>query len=343
MFSPTNNPACSALVPLKLLLEKFGQQHDALKEIVAALQDAERGRSATLASLLAQYTERSPGETLASKSEVGTPPPLFSPGTYPTPTQTSHHTIYTLLLTLLILPHSFSTFFTTCCILELPTFLLSIGSLYPRLRNDYVFAGTFFVLRICLHGYLVWVTLGEAVGGVRGGGVRGGVGEVGGGFESNGLGGLGIGGAVGWGGRAGGDWTRPTCLALAFPMHALWMKDCIRGILRRRKRRRLTTVSLTSESLTTSESLSLASTSTTSPIPITVISNTHLEPGCGNMNNLKLKWKPDLGLIGTKTRKSHTVPQQVKEAPYSSSDGDYAYGGDVSSLMSFSVSDAVAG
>ena len=70
MFSPTNTPASNVLSPLKAILEGFTRQHEALKELVAAVQDAERGRSASLASLLAQYSEKSPAEVLSTKTEV---------------------------------------------------------------------------------------------------------------------------------------------------------------------------------------------------------------------------------------------------------------------------------
>ncbi|KAI0084522.1 hypothetical protein BDY19DRAFT_525593 [Irpex rosettiformis] len=124
-----------------------------------------------------------------------------------------HHTIYILLLTLLVLPHSFSSFFNMCCILELPTLLLSLGSLNKNLRNDYLFASVFFATRICLHMYIaLWCTL-EA-------------------FRESTVNGPGDGGP-----RSISDktWIPPTALTVIFPMHAMWMKDCVRGILRRRK------------------------------------------------------------------------------------------------------------
>ncbi|KAJ3553142.1 hypothetical protein NM688_g3774 [Phlebia brevispora] len=51
-----------------------------------------------------------------------------------------HHIVYILLITLVVIPYNFSSLFALCCILELPTFILAIGSLDAAYRNDYVFA-----------------------------------------------------------------------------------------------------------------------------------------------------------------------------------------------------------
>ena len=48
----------------------MSEQHESMKEIVAALQDSDKGKSASLASLLAQHQERNPAELLTTKSEV---------------------------------------------------------------------------------------------------------------------------------------------------------------------------------------------------------------------------------------------------------------------------------
>lgn len=48
----------------------MAEQHESMKEIVAALQDSDKGKSASLASLLAQYQEKNPVELLTSKDEV---------------------------------------------------------------------------------------------------------------------------------------------------------------------------------------------------------------------------------------------------------------------------------
>lgn len=70
VFSPTGTTANSLLPVLERVLNGMGEQHESMKEIVAALQDSDKGKSASLASLLAQNQERNPAELLTSKSEV---------------------------------------------------------------------------------------------------------------------------------------------------------------------------------------------------------------------------------------------------------------------------------
>lgn len=111
----------------------------------------------------------------------------------------SHHTVYITLITLLVIPHSFASLFNMCCILELPTFILALGSLNKNFRNDYLFASVFFATRICLHIYIAVSYARQALS------------------------------------PAGGSWAPSMVLTVIFPMHAMWMKDCVRGILRRRK------------------------------------------------------------------------------------------------------------
>jgi hypothetical protein len=128
-----------------------------------------------------------------------------------------HHTVYMILLSIIIIPRGFSPLFCLACILEFPTFLLAIGSLDARFRNDYVrfffssqqthisdwmcqlFATVFFLTRIVFHIHLAFS--------------------------------LGL--------KAHADtlsWIPCVTLIAVFPMHVLWMRDCITGILRRRAR-----------------------------------------------------------------------------------------------------------
>jgi hypothetical protein len=54
----------------------------------------------------------------------------------------------------------FASSFMLCAIEELPTFLLAAGAIFPRMRTDWGFGGTFFVLRIVVHFYhmaLCWL------------------------------------------------------------------------------------------------------------------------------------------------------------------------------------------
>lgn len=70
VFSPTGTTANALLPLLKSVLDGMADQHESMKEIVAALQDSDKGKSASLASLLAQHQERNPAELLTSQSEV---------------------------------------------------------------------------------------------------------------------------------------------------------------------------------------------------------------------------------------------------------------------------------
>lgn len=70
VFSPTGTTANSLLPLLKSVLDGMADQHESMKEIVAALHDSDKGKGASLASLLAQHQERGPAELLTHKSEV---------------------------------------------------------------------------------------------------------------------------------------------------------------------------------------------------------------------------------------------------------------------------------
>ena len=47
--------------------------------------------------------------------------------------------------------------FLALYVIEVPIFFLSLGSIFPSLRTDIGFGVTFFLLRICLHAYMVCV------------------------------------------------------------------------------------------------------------------------------------------------------------------------------------------
>ncbi len=131
----------------------------------------------------------------------------------------SHHIVYILLITFVVLPYSFAPLFALCCVLELPTFLLSLGSLVPRFRNDYVsifpprvpssescppqlFAAVFFLTRIVMHIHIGTSLLVRAV-------------------------------------LRGETYVPSLVLACILPLHVLWMRDCVTGIVRRRRQRKL--------------------------------------------------------------------------------------------------------
>ncbi|KAG8716087.1 hypothetical protein FRC08_009847 [Ceratobasidium sp. 394] len=66
-----------------------------------------------------------------------------------------HHTLYFTLLQY-VLSVGWTNIFCLALIMEIPTFLLSAGSLNPRWRSDYLFATVFFATRIVLHLYLIY-------------------------------------------------------------------------------------------------------------------------------------------------------------------------------------------
>lgn len=65
-----------------------------------------------------------------------------------------HHSIYIFIL-LWFLRLRTASFFCTVAILEVPTLILAIGSLAPNWRCDFLFAATFFCLRLVLHAYMI--------------------------------------------------------------------------------------------------------------------------------------------------------------------------------------------
>jgi hypothetical protein len=65
-----------------------------------------------------------------------------------------HHPLYIGILFWLLRSRS-SSFFSTNCLLELPTLLLALGSFKDKWRCDFLFATTFFVLRLVFHAYMI--------------------------------------------------------------------------------------------------------------------------------------------------------------------------------------------
>ncbi|KAI9299705.1 hypothetical protein BJ944DRAFT_274004 [Cunninghamella echinulata] len=65
-----------------------------------------------------------------------------------------HHSMYLILLCW-FLKKRIASFFVTAAILELPTLILSIGSLYPKYRSDHLFAISFFILRLVFHTSMI--------------------------------------------------------------------------------------------------------------------------------------------------------------------------------------------
>ncbi|KAI7882891.1 hypothetical protein K492DRAFT_185640 [Lichtheimia hyalospora FSU 10163] len=65
-----------------------------------------------------------------------------------------HHTLYILIL-LWFLRLRTASFFCTAAILEVPTLILALGSLKQSWRCDFLFASTFFVLRLVMHAWMI--------------------------------------------------------------------------------------------------------------------------------------------------------------------------------------------
>ncbi|KZO94339.1 hypothetical protein CALVIDRAFT_565703 [Calocera viscosa TUFC12733] len=119
-----------------------------------------------------------------------------------------HHTLYVLLVSYVI-SQGWSHIFALAAIMELPTHHLAIATLEPWLRNDYVFAGLFFLLRVAFHILLI---AQFCLPSVR----------------------IGV-----MGGKPGlGQWGPAVFLSLALPMHVIWFHGCVKGILRRQKKKR---------------------------------------------------------------------------------------------------------
>jgi hypothetical protein len=66
-----------------------------------------------------------------------------------------HHITYLCVLTWAI-SNQYTAVFIMMCLLELPTFILAIGSVRSYLRRDYLFASTFVLTRIMFHAYAIW-------------------------------------------------------------------------------------------------------------------------------------------------------------------------------------------
>ncbi len=116
-----------------------------------------------------------------------------------------HHTVYTFLFSY-VLHRRWTYIAATGAIFELPTFVMGIASMFPRLRSNMGFTATFFLTRIFFHFALI-VTMATANG------------------------------------RAApfvdGSWTPFACITLPFPMHLWWGYKAVRSMRRRAAKRKL--------------------------------------------------------------------------------------------------------
>jgi hypothetical protein len=111
-----------------------------------------------------------------------------------------HHIVYMFIVQIAI-KRAWTQIFCLCALMELPTFLLAISSLYPRLRSNVAFAVSFFVTRILLHtiwciSYLIPTNRAHTTG---------------------------------------GSILPSIMLASVFPLHALWFRGCVKGFVKRYK------------------------------------------------------------------------------------------------------------
>jgi hypothetical protein len=111
-----------------------------------------------------------------------------------------HHTLYVFIVQVTI-KRAWTHIFCLCALMELPTFILAISSLYPRLRSNVTFAVTFFATRIMFHIILCISYI----------------------IPDNRL------------HATGGSVLPSVLLAAIFPLHALWFKGCVKGFLKRHK------------------------------------------------------------------------------------------------------------
>ncbi|KAG7441531.1 uncharacterized protein BT62DRAFT_482831 [Guyanagaster necrorhizus] len=114
-----------------------------------------------------------------------------------------HHILYIIIVEIAI-RRSFAHVFCLCCIMEFPTFILGLGSLYPSLRSDVFFALSFFATRIALHIMLCISYY----------------------LPNNRL------------YATSGSFVPAILLTLVFPLHAMWFQACIKGFVRRRTKAR---------------------------------------------------------------------------------------------------------
>lgn len=75
---------------------------------------------------------------------------------YLDPLSTIMHHIFYIIFVLLLLGHHYSTSFLLCFLMEIPTFILAIGTVYQSLRSDFAFGLSFLLTRIIYNAYLAY-------------------------------------------------------------------------------------------------------------------------------------------------------------------------------------------
>jgi len=109
-----------------------------------------------------------------------------------------HHSVYVFIVEYAIQRH-WSYIFSLCAVMEIPTFVLALGSIIPRFRSDAIFAVSFFATRIALH-----IVFGVTLALQRH--------EV-----------------------ANGSFGPAIIMGCILPLHAHWFTGCIKGLLKKYK------------------------------------------------------------------------------------------------------------
>ncbi|WFC97652.1 hypothetical protein MYAM1_000371 [Malassezia yamatoensis] len=116
-----------------------------------------------------------------------------------------HHTVYAILCVCLVYNH-WSHAFALAAIMEMPTWIMGIGVMNPRLRSYWAFTLSFLATRIVMHILLVYslaIPSGRYVDQYK------------------------------------PSWWPLTCAVVAFPMHVVWAYKSIRGLYRRHLKRKI--------------------------------------------------------------------------------------------------------
>ncbi|KAH0828827.1 hypothetical protein J3R83DRAFT_3296 [Lanmaoa asiatica] len=109
-----------------------------------------------------------------------------------------HHSVYVFIVEYAI-QESWSRIFCLCAIMEIPTFVLALGSILPHFRSDVFFALCFFTTRIALHLALCASLV----------------------IQRHDV--------------TNGSFGPAIIMACIFPLHAFWFSGCIKGFIERAK------------------------------------------------------------------------------------------------------------
>lgn len=74
----------------------------------------------------------------------------------------AHHIFYINFIVWVVMCFHYTTGFVHCYFLELPTFLLSVGTIWPEYRSDLIFGILFLITRVGWNIHLTWVLYRDA-------------------------------------------------------------------------------------------------------------------------------------------------------------------------------------